>query len=185
MKNSKLILIGFIASLVLWSCQTVTKYSEEQNALLVGKVIYKAVATKEKFDGIYTSNITLTLVKSGTTKNIEISTNADGFIVNADLAPGIYALKRLDVKISNHNSVSGYHINYNHGRTIVIKDHSINNVGILNWYCTTNPYDTEYYYSDVFTNRDYAIVESEFKAIKGAQSWKSVNWVQVSMESDY
>lgn len=180
------VLLGILAG-----CQTVAPPKGSSSTLLVGKVIFKAVGVDPDSNpvafnpnGIYKSPITLTLSNSGGSKTIELATFNNGLFISDTLAPGIYFLKKITVVYYPLYKWE-YYITFGHEKQIVVKSGTVTNVGIIDWYLTSNPVDNKKLLGEVFSNRDYALVETEFLRFQDPQAWKDVPWTKAAIDQSY
>jgi uncharacterized protein YceK len=187
------LLLALFLTIIFSGCQSLRPPTDSKSTLLLGKVIFKAVQVHPDSNswgispdpnGIYTSPITVTLTNSDGSKDFEISTSNNGIFVSNALPAGIYFLKRLKVIYYPVYQWSYFTV-FGHNKQIIVKAGTVTNIGILDWYFTSNPTDNKKYIADLFSNRDYELVKKEFLDNHDSQKWNAVSWTNVPIDQSY
>jgi hypothetical protein len=178
--------LAILLILILSGCQSISGPKNSQSTLLVGKAIFKAVAVtdNEPMNGVSTSDIHLYFEGGKNNTTFEAVTNNDGMFFLEGLEPGIYHLKKIQIKLMR-GKFSSFSTTLNHEKSIEVGPGVISNVGIIDWFTDPNPDYPTKYFADVFSNRDFDLVKDIVQSLPSFTPWATFPWKNISTGADY
>jgi hypothetical protein len=154
--------------LLFTGCVTIKDYTEDNNTLVVGELIYMRNDPKSReINGTYKGNITIIIKKIDEDKKIRISTQSNGLFIFQNLQEGVYDLIETEFERQSGNTI--WHLGGNINHYFNVTKNKVNNLGVI----IQNIEERNY----TVRANDYETVRNDFSERYPKLHWNKAEWI--------
>ncbi len=167
------------ALMVLSQCSSLPDPAEGRSTLVVGAVIMHASGYdtygSATVNGDHRSGIQITVINEATNEPLTLVSDVNGLFYTTKMPAGSYVVQRLYYRAVSGTWWADTNMSPQGRRRFVVKDGSVNNLGMLTWYnSTTGGLAFE-------VNSDYPAVHDLVSEKQPKSAWLKMDWTETLM----